>query len=132
MSVSVWAVVVGLVSLLVGPCDVPEGGAEAPEPGVGVPGVGVPVEGFVSVGVGVGGFGCGLGVDGSVRCWGYGRGGGSPGGRFSGRPPLRLPCCAETTAGRRCCKALPPACSETGLVRKSTRFGSRQTLKTLP
>ena len=71
------ALFVPLVSLLAGPCDVPEAAALEPAAGAGQA-----VGGFVAVSVD-GGVGCGLRDDGSVRCWGWGPAAVSPQGRFS-------------------------------------------------
>ena len=74
---------VSVVSLFAGLCDAPEP-VEAPEPAVEevVPMAG-PADGFVSVSVDGRPLGCGLRVDGSVRCWGWGPAAVSPEGRFS-------------------------------------------------
>ena len=64
MSVSVWAVAVGLVSLLAGPCDVAEEDGGAP-PAVEVAPVS-PNRGFVSVNAGLG---CAFRDDGTRLCW---------------------------------------------------------------
>ena len=77
MRFSAWLVVAGLVSLLAGPCDVPDEGGGAPPAGVAAP-----VLGFVSVAVGGADFACGLRDGGSVGCWGSGPSALAPEGEF--------------------------------------------------